>query len=676
MSQSRFALSPRLLIASAVLFLSAAPVMRPVPASAASLDPSPAALTAEIEQRLAAAQEILDGILAGGGERTAANTLDPLNRLAMEVDGAAAKASLLENVHPDPAVRKAAEEGTQKVSAFTTALSLNRALYEALAAVKADGLDARAQRFLAEELRDYRRAGVDKDEATREKVKALQEKAVEIGQEFQRNIRDGRRTLYIGGPEELDGLPADYIAAHPPGEDGRIAITTEYPDYTPVMTYAKNGELRRKLYLEFTNRAYPENEEVLGRLLAVRHELAQTLGYASWADYVTEDKMTGSAAAAAEFLAKLDAATRKRAEEDYALLLARKRADDPGAAEVYDWEKAYYQELVKAERFDFDSQILRAYYNYPQVKSGIMDVCAKLFGVEFRPVADAQLWHPTVECYDMYEAGAHKGRLYLDMHPREGKYSHAAQFTLTTGVEGVQIPEGVLVCNFPEPDASGLGLMEHDDVETFFHEFGHLLHHLFGGHQKWLAQSGVATEWDFVEAPSQLLQEWALDARTLSAFARHHETGEPIPAELIAKLRASVDYGNGLYVRQQTFYSAISLNAYNRPPDQVDFATMVPELQAKYASFSYVPGAHMYASFGHLNGYSAIYYTYMWSLVIAKDLFSRFDAENLMDPATATAYRRAVLDAGGTKDAADLVKDFLGRPYGFESFERWLSGAR
>ena len=260
------------------------------------------------------------------------------------------------------------------------------------------------------------------------------------------------------------------------------------------------------------------------------------------------------------------------------------------------------------------------------------------------------------------------------MHPRDGKFSHAAQFTLQSGVKDRQVPEAVLVCNFPAPDENGVGLMEHDQVETFLHEFGHLIHTMFGGHQMWIDQSGIATEWDFAEAPSQMLEEWALDPSTLQTFAKHYETGEPIPAELIAKLRASKEFGNGLYVRQQNFYTAISLNCYDKDPSEVDLDAMVPELQAKYSPYSYVPGSHMYASFGHLEGYSAMYYTYMWSLVIAKDMFSKFNKDDMLNSEIATEYRRKVLEPGGTEDAAKLVENFLGRPYGFDSFALWLEG--
>ena len=237
---------------------------------------------------------------------------------------------------------------------------------------------------------------------------------------------------------------------------------------------------------------------------------------------------------------------------------------------------------------------------------------------------------------------------------------------------GRRLPEGVLVCNFPRPGEAP-ALLDLAEVRTLLHEFGHLLHHVLGGHTRWSAHSGVATEWDFVEAPSQLLEEWVWDPGVLATFARHVETGAPVPAELVARMKAADEYGKGLMVRQQMFYAATSLELHRRPPGGLDTTALVAELQERYTPFRHVPGTYFQESFGHLDGYSAIYYTYMWSLVIAKDLFGPFRQAGLLDPAPARRYRRAVLEAGGSKPAAALVEDFLGRPHAFDAYEAWLN---
>jgi thimet oligopeptidase len=269
------------------------------------------------------------------------------------------------------------------------------------------------------------------------------------------------------------------------------------------------------------------------------------------------------------------------------------------------------------------------------------------------------------------------GRIYLDMHPRDGKYKHAAQFPLKDGVRGVQLPEGVLVCNFSSPAADpvaggGPALMEHDDVVTMFHEFGHLMHHILGGHQRWITQSGVATEWDFVEAPSQMFEEWAWSYDTLARFARHHETGEVIPKTLVDKMRRADKFGLGTATVQQIFYAAISLGFHRTDPGALDQLAEVQRLQKRYTPFAYVAGTRFHASFGHLVGYSAMYYTYQWSLVIAKDLLTPFEEAGLMAKDVTFAYRDKVLVPGGSRDAAELVRDFLGREYDFGAYERFL----
>lgn len=602
--------------------------------------------------------------------------LEQYNRLSIQIDNALARSSLVANTHPDKDMRETAEKCEQDVSQYATELSLNRKLYEALAGVDASKLDPLAKRLVEKEVRDFKRSGVDKDAETRDKIKKLKEELVQIGQDFGRNLREDVRYIELDGPEDLAGLPKDYIAAHKPGENGKIRVTTDYPDYIPFMNYAKNDEARKKLYMLDKNRGYPKNIEVLDALIAKRYELAQLLGYDHWADYITEDKMIKNAAAVDEFVDEVDKIARPRAERELTMLLERKRRDHKDAKTINDWEKGYYEELVKTEKFNFDSQEVRPYFEYSQVKQGLLDLTAELFGIRYVKVEDADVWHPSVEVYDVVDNGDKKlGRIYLDMHPRENKYKHAAQFTLRSGVEGQQQPEGVLVCNFPNPETSeGPALMVHDQVVTFFHEFGHLLHHTLGGHQPWLRFSGVATEWDFVEAPSQFFEEWAWDADVLQRFAKHYETGEPIPAELVNRMREADEFGLGLWATQQMFYTAISLHYYDQDPQNFDTTKLLEKLQKRYGMFPYVDDTHFQTNFGHLDGYSAMYYTYMWSRVIAKDLLSPFKANGMLDRDTSMKYRKTVLDPGGTKDADELVEDFLGREYSFESFHAWLEG--
>jgi thimet oligopeptidase len=509
---------------------------------------------------------------AGGVE-----TLAAFDAAFAALGDAAARASLARNVHPDATLREAAEAAEQEVDALSTELTLDRGLYDALGATDVSGEDAPTRYLREKSLRDFRRAGVDRDAPTRAQVKALREDLVRIGQEFGRNIKDDVRRLPLA-PAELDGLPDDWRRAHPPGPDGTVVITTDNTDYVPFMTYARSEAARAQLWRLYRLRGHPKNLDVLSRMLARRAELAGLLGYPTWAAYVTEDKMIGSEGAAAAFVEKIAAAAEARMRRDHAQLLERKRQDAPAATAVEPWDSAYLQERIKAEQYGFDSRTVRPYFEYGRVQQGVLDVTARLFGIDYRRVPDAATWHPEVEVFDVVEGEAVLGRIYLDMHPRDGKYKHYAQFTLAAGQRGKRIPEGVLVCNFPRPSPEAAALMEHGDVRTFFHEFGHLLHHVLGGHTRWAGHAGVATEWDFVEAPSQMLEEWVWDPGVLGAFGRHVDSGEAIPAELVRRMKAADEYGKGLMVRQQMFYAATSLELHRRDPAALDTTAVVAEL--------------------------------------------------------------------------------------------------
>ncbi|WP_139979868.1 M3 family metallopeptidase [Nocardioides litoris] len=635
-----------------------------------SLPTDPAAWNAWVRDRaaagLAAAREVVDGL------RTApptGDTLEVLRRwdaLSLHLGNVAAMGSLIGNVHPDEAVRTTAERAEQDVSRLSTELSLDRGLFELFDGLDGSGLDEQATRLLEKVRRDFRRAGVDRDDETRARITAIQERMTELDQEFGKAVRDDVRTIRVR-PEQLDGLPADFREAHPADDDGLVTITTDYPDAVPTRQFAHDPEVRREMLEAFLDRGYPQTDPLLRELFDLRHELATLVGYDDWASYDAEVKMIGEGPAIAAFIDRIAEAAAEPMQRELATLLERYRKDFPDAEQVSGADAPYYLEAVRREQLEVDSQEVRTYFAFEKVRAGLLDVTGRLFGLRYDEVPDAPVWHADVTAYDVVDvdSGEGLGRIYLDLHPREGKYKHAAQFTLTDGVRGVQQPEGVLVCNFSR------GLMEHDHVVTLFHEFGHLVHHVLGGHVDWARFAGVATEWDFVEAPSQMLEEWAWDPEVLRGFATN-AAGEPIPTELVGAMRASDDFGKGAQARTQMFYAAMSYRFHVERP--ADLTARMVELQEQYSAWPYQPGTHMYASFGHLGGYSSAYYTYMWSLVIAKDLFSAFSGDDLFAPEVARRYRDRVLAAGGTKDAADLVADFLGRPYTFDAYAAWLAG--
>jgi thimet oligopeptidase len=551
-------------------------------------------------------------------------------------------------------------------------LSLNHAVYQALADLQLKGADAATRYYVERQLLEFRLAGVNKDDATRAKLRELNDKLTGEQSMFDRNIADAKKITEVMNVSELDGLPPDYIDRHKPGTDGKIQISTDYPDTLPALKFAKSEALRRRLLMAFETRAYPKNLDVLKQMMETRYEIAKLLGYSSWADYNAADKMIGKGAKIADFIKEVDTALRPVMQREFAMLLAEKRKTHPDATEIQDYEQSYISEQVRRTQFDFDSQLIRPYLPYGRVKQGILDTASKLFHVTFRQESGVPAWDPSVETWDVLDHGNMIGRIYLDMHPRTGKFSHAEMAPVLDGIREKQLPEAILVCNFPKPTATDPGLMEYGDVVVFFHEFGHLLHWVFAGHQQWAGISGISMESDFVEAPSQMLEEWMHSPQVLGSFARHYKTDEPIPADLIARMNRASAFGRATGTAQQAAYTAISYDLYKGNPKDIDPDKVTQEDLQRYAPFKLLPDTHLYASFNHLGGYSSAYYTYLWDKVIAEDFFLQFDKSNLLAGDAPMRYRQTVLTPGGSVSANDLVRNFLGRPQNMKAFQSWM----
>jgi len=637
--------------------------------------PDVAAFEKIVNDRLADGQKSIDQIVAVKGPRTIENTLVPYDEAIRQVNIGNYLANMMFQVHPDATFRDKASTMTQKATAVLTALSLNRDVYKALTALNLSKTDAATRYYVTRTLLEFRLAGVDKDDATRAKLKQLNDDLTGQVTLYERNIADDQRKVEIDSATELAGLPQDYIDRHKPGANGKIVITTDYPDVFPVLKFAKSTELRKQLYQEFDNRAYPKNRDLLMKMMQTRYEIATLLGYTSWADYNAADKMAVNGQNIAKFVSDLDAAARPVAQREFAMMLAEKQKTDPGAKEIWEYESGYIKEQLRRSQYNFDSQSVRPYLPYPSVKKGIMDTAAQLFHVTFTQEPNVPAWDPTVETWDLIDKGKMVGRFYLDMHPRPGKFSHAEMVPILDGVLGKQMPEAALICNFPQPTASDAGLMEYGDVQTFFHEFGHLMHHILGGQQQWAGISGITMEADFGEAPSQMLEEFIRSPEVLASFARHYKTGEPIPAELVGRMNRAGAFGRAGYTAAQVSYTALSYDIYKGKPQDVDLDAVSLADTKRYTLFAPPAGTHMYASFGHLSSYSSAYYTYMWDLVIAQDFFVQFDHKNLLAGDAPMRYRRVVLEPGGSVSANDLVKNFLGRPQNMTALQKWMGEA-
>jgi Zn-dependent oligopeptidase len=638
-----------------------------------SAKPDVAAFEAAENSRLSSVQRSIDQIVAVSGGKTIENTLAPFDEATRQLNAALYFAGAMQQVHPDKTFRDHATAMFGKANAVQTGLSLNRDVYKALSSLDVSRADAATRYYVQRQLLLFRLAGVNKDDATRTQLKKLNDQLVNDQSAFDRNISDGQNVVEVSDVSELDGLPQDYIDNHKPGADGKIHITTDYPDIFPPLKYSRSDALRRRLLAAFDSRAFPKNRDVLEDMMRTRYQIATLLGYPSWADYYAADKMIGNGKNIASFIQQLADATRPSMQREFAMLVAEKRKTHPEAKDIWDYEGRYLAELVRRSQYNFDSSTIRPYLPYPEVKQGILDTAAALFRVSFRQEPNAPAWDPSVETWDVMDGGKMVGRFYLDMHPRPGKYSHDEMAPLLDGVRGKQLPEAVLVCNFPAPTATDPGLMDYDDVVTFFHEFGHLMHHILGGQQQWAGISGITMEQDFVEAPSQMLEEWMRSPQVLASFARHYKTGEVIPAELVARMNRASAFGRAGDVAQQNVFTAISYDVYKSKPQGVDLNSVcLDEFRRLTLESSSPETARLYASFTHLGGYSSAYYTYMWDKVIAEDFFQQFDQENPLAGDTPMRYRRLVLEPGGSMSANDLVKSFLGRSQNTSAFQLWM----
>jgi thimet oligopeptidase len=624
-----------------------------------------------VDRRLELARQDVDRLTNVQGPRTIENTLAPYDEAADEIATAQMQTSILNAVHREKAVRDLAQKMAQKVSSAQTDLGLNPKVYKALSALDVSHADAATRHYMERTLLEYRLAGVDKDDATRARVRALQDKITELGLAYSRNIAESANKVKAE-KSELAGLPEDYLAKHPPAANGTVTIGTDSSEVSTVLQYAKSEDLRQREFLAYDERAYPANKQVLLDLLTTRDQLAKLLGYRTWADLATADQMMGSAANVKKLLAEVDAASKDGAKREYDMVLAFAQKSQPGLKAISMASGSFWSEQYRRAKFDFDSQSVRPYFPYDRVQQGILDTAAKLFHVRFQPAGNAPVWDSSVTAWDVYDGSRLAGRFYLDMHPRPGKNQWFSMYSVLSGVAGKHLPEGALICNFPGGTAGDPGLLQYEDVVTFFHEFGHLMHQILGGNQRWSGISGTNVEGDFVEAPSQMLEEFFHDRRILQAFARHYQTNEPLPDALIEKMNRASAFGRGKWIQGQLFYSNLSLDVHDHPPAQLNLDALQRADYLRFSPYAYLDN-HFYASFTHLTGYSSNYYTYLLDKVIALDFFSQFDRSNLLAGPTAMRYRNTILAAGGSKPAAELVKDFLGRPQNMDALKAWMN---
>jgi thimet oligopeptidase len=607
------------------------------------------------------------------GKRTIENTLQLYEEAFILVDSVAYESSLLSSVHPAPAMREAASEMLRKSTNFITELNVNVRIYNALDSLDLNKADRETTYYVKTLLDQMRGRGALAGDKAQERIKELEEELVTIDQEFEENITNGSHTLLIDSASELQGLPQSFIDKHKPGPNGKITLETNGSDYTQVMGSAKSEALRRQMYVENLNRAFPANIGVLQRMLSRRHELANLYGFPTWAAYKSSFSMMKAPQEISHSLDQLAETAWQVAAQRHQALLKQKRQEYPTVTVVNPWEVSYWNAKLEAdENTEFDWIKVSEYFPFQSTKLGILRVFERMFGIRFQQLKNAPVWYSTVECWEVLERNKLIGRIYLDLHKRPGKTDEDVQYPVRTGIAGRQLAESVIVCGFPE-GAQGKGdFLSYTEVETFFHELGHSLHHIFSGNHHWIGIGGARTEADFVEVPSYLFEEWIHDTRTLQTFARHYKTKEPIPGRLVHQIQRSKDAERVEEVLDFIFYSQLSLRLYSTDPNELDTTELVKRLTNQYSPDPYVDGTHIQCSFQYFGTHTSEFYAFLLSQVIAKDFFTKFNRSDLLDPVPALRYRDLILAPGGSEPARLLVERFLGRPFTSRPWQEWL----
>jgi oligopeptidase A len=639
-----------------------------------------AAVTA---RAIAEADAIVAAAVAPGAPRTVATTLLPLDAAGGLIAEAMGSAGFLGFVSPDADVRAAGHAASERLEQWAVDQPFNPALAAAVtelaATPEAAALTGEHARLLEFTRRDVRLAGHDLSPDAREEVRAAMARLVEIGVRFNQNIAEVTDVLAVD-EADLDGLPESYREGLARTDDGRYRITMAYPDVVPYLENARNRERRRQLSWLFNNRAAEINRGLLAEAVALRERVAELFSRPSWAHHTMDEKMAHDPETVDRFYEELVPPLTKKAMDEMAVMATRLAADE-GDDELQLWDWRYYDTQLRQTEFGVDAHAVAAYFPLEQVVDGLLEITGEVFGLEYRPLTGVPVWHPDVRSFTIVDraTGDEIAVAHMDLHPRDGKFSHAAAFDL---VPGRRLSDGAyrtavsaIVANFTKPTADRPSLLLHDEVVTLFHEFGHVLHQTLTRAET-TRFSGTNTERDFVEAPSQIMEHWCWRPEVLTRFARHHETGEPIPAELVAQLIAARDLNVGVQTLRQVQFGVLDMGFHGpRRPDDGALADGQRDLDAilrraeQVALFDHVEGTFMPANFGHLlSGYDAGYYGYLWSKVYGDDMFSRFAADGVTNPAVGRVYRSEILERGGSRPATAMLEEFLGRAPNNEAF--------
>ncbi len=628
---------------------------------------TPDSVTEITEAAIAQADAAVDAVVLTEAPRTYTNTLAPLDRAGVTISDASGRGSFMAKVHSDADVRAAAVAADERTAKWGADLIMRSDLAAAVRSYATtddaralDDLEARNLEFW---LRDLRRAGHDLDDGDRERLRELQQRLIELQVAFSSNLDEWDDGIEMTR-EDLTGLPNAYIDRLEVGDsEGTFRVSMNYPDYIPFVEEAENRDLRRQMQYKFWNRAADENTPLLAEAVSIREEIASLLGYDSWARYAMEVKMADPESVD-ELYASIIPGLTSRGVEELAALQDLAAIDlDNEAIQSWDW--MFYHTKQRRLDYGIDQSAVAEYFPLESVVTGMFEITGDVFGLDYREVEETGAWHDDVKLYEIRNRGSEKpiAFFYADLFPREGKFGHAACFSIAGGLRKddghYRPPVAAIVANFTRPGPGTPSLLKHDEVVTLFHEFGHVLHFCLTevDHPRF---AGYGTEWDFVEAPSQIMEHWTWEPEVLRRFARHYETGEEISADLVERLVAARDQNTALTTLRQAFLGKFDL-AIHAGHGGVDIERATREAFA-LTLIPYHEDTHFAASFGHLmGGYDAGYYGYQWAKVYGDDMFSVFSNEGVLNPDVGSRYRSEVLARGYSRDAIEHLRAFLGR---------------
>lgn len=623
---------------------------------------------AEAEARVKLEKDLAALIAIPQAERTFENTIMGYERAFDNYGNALGMSGFLSYVSTDKQFRDAANDLQMQISQYMVDVATRRDVYKAIREYTDTNprLDPVQAKLVKEMLIGFKNSGMDLNDADLEKFKALNKEKAEYIIKFDKNIQEYKDPLAVT-QEQLQGLGEDYIKKLSKTDDGKYLVTLDYPDYVPFMQNADDEQARKELEFKFNRRGGQENVELLEKTLTLRREIARLLGYKNHAELRLEDRMAKNPKTVMAFLKDLQKKLKPLGKkEDKEMIAYKNSKTGKNSRTLYSWESGYWSNKFRKENLDLDSEKIKEYFPSQVVIDGMLDLFGGVFGITFEPV-DIPVWYPDVKAFKIKDkaSGELVAYFYMDLYPREGKYKHAACFGLVEGEEKqdgtYQIPFVAIVANLNKPSGDTPSLLKHSEVETLFHEFGHVLHNALTK-AKYSAFSGTSVSWDFVEAPSQMLERWAWDPQVLKKISKHYKTGEALPDDLIKRMIAAKNFGaGGMYLRQDFFAQYdMTLHTADTTPDTTK---LYFELTKKIRGLPLTKGTIPQASFGHImGGYDAGYYGYLWSEVIAEDFFGEFKKNGIFNPETGLKFRREILEKGGTLDEEKMVENFLGRP--------------